>query len=78
MSAPIANSVLRAKADCDGSSTGKPFKHARAGDIKHAAMCLKYYAGWADKIQGNVIETEPSKLTYTIREPVGVCGQIIP
>lgn len=41
-------------------------------------MCLRYYAGWADKIQGDVIETAPSKLTYTIREPVGVCGQIIP
>jgi aldehyde dehydrogenase (NAD+) len=65
-------------ADFDRCSIGKPFKHARAGDIRATAMCLRYYAGWADKIQGDVIETAPSKLTYTIREPVGVCGQIIP
>lgn len=39
---------------------------------------LKYYAGYADKIHGQVIDTTAAKLAYTIREPVGVCGQIIP
>ncbi|KAG8162629.1 hypothetical protein KVR01_007107 [Diaporthe batatas] len=39
---------------------------------------LRYYAGFADKVFGQVIETTPEKFAYTIREPVGVCGQIIP
>jgi aldehyde dehydrogenase (NAD(P)+) len=42
------------------------------------ASTLKYYAGWADKVHGQVIDTEANKLVYTTREPVGVCGMIIP
>jgi acyl-CoA reductase-like NAD-dependent aldehyde dehydrogenase len=52
--------------------------HALSVDVAVTANCLRYYAGWADKIQGDVIDTTPNKLIYTIREPVGVCGQIIP
>lgn len=59
-------------------SKGKPYQHARAVDVGGSARCLRYYGGWADKIQGDTIETSPKKLVYTIREPVGVCGQIIP
>ena len=40
--------------------------------------CLRYYGGYADKIHGQVINTSPAKFAYTIREPIGVCGQIIP
>jgi aldehyde dehydrogenase (NAD(P)+) len=47
-------------------------------DVAMTAECIKYYAGWADKVHGQVIDTGPNKLAYTIREPVGVCGQIIP
>ncbi|QKX62743.1 uncharacterized protein TRUGW13939_09906 [Talaromyces rugulosus] len=57
---------------------GKPYQQAVAFDIRAAADAFRYYAGWADKVQGSVIETTPEKLAYTIREPVGVCGQIIP
>jgi len=39
---------------------------------------LRYYGGYADKIHGQVIDTSPAKFAYTIREPLGVCGQIIP
>lgn len=40
---------------------------------------IRYYAGWADKQYGQTIQTDDTKkLTYTLREPVGVCGQIIP
>lgn len=40
---------------------------------------LRYYGGWADKIHGQTIPTTPGqKLAYTIRQPVGVVGQIIP
>lgn len=47
-------------------------------DLGEVIGTIKYYAGYADKIHGQVIETTPAKLAYTIREPVGVCGQIIP
>jgi betaine-aldehyde dehydrogenase len=57
---------------------GKPFREARGIDIKDAAECFRYYAGWADKIEGEVIPVSGSYLNYTRREPVGVCGQIIP
>ncbi|KAL3471674.1 aldehyde dehydrogenase domain-containing protein [Aspergillus californicus] len=48
------------------------------GDVTAAAGCLRYYGGWADKIYGQTIDTDPNSLTYTRHEPVGVCGQIIP
>lgn len=57
---------------------GKPFTVARDEDLSEVIGTLKYYAGWADKIHGQVIDTSPAKLAYTIREPIGVCGQIIP
>ncbi|QIW97589.1 hypothetical protein AMS68_003107 [Peltaster fructicola] len=57
---------------------GKPYTVARDEDLGEVINTLKYYAGYADKIHGQVIETSPAKLAYTIREPVGVCGQIIP
>ncbi|KAI7523219.1 retinal dehydrogenase 2, partial [Hortaea werneckii] len=47
-------------------------------DLAEVSGCLKYYAGYADKVHGQVIDTGSAKLAYTIREPVGVCGQIIP
>ncbi|OCL00795.1 aldehyde dehydrogenase-like protein [Cenococcum geophilum 1.58] len=57
---------------------GKPYSVALNEDLAEAAGTIKYYAGYADKIHGQVIDTSPAKLAYTIREPVGVCGQIIP
>lgn len=48
------------------------------GDIPDAIASLKYYAGWADKINGTVIDPSPSKLAYTLREPLGVVGAIVP
>ncbi|KAK4990122.1 mitochondrial aldehyde dehydrogenase [Elasticomyces elasticus] len=57
---------------------GKPYQVALNEDLAEVAGALKYYAGYADKIHGQVIDTTPAKLAYTIREPLGVCGQIIP
>lgn len=57
---------------------GKPYTVARDEDIAEVVGTLKYYAGWADKIHGQTIDNSAVKLAYTIREPVGVCGQIIP
>lgn len=48
------------------------------GDAGEVVGVLKYYGGYADKIHGQVIDTGPNKFAYTIKEPVGVCGQIIP
>jgi aldehyde dehydrogenase (NAD+) len=39
---------------------------------------LTYYAGWADKISGEVVSTRDDALTYTVREPVGVVAAIVP
>ncbi|TEY60745.1 hypothetical protein BOTCAL_0177g00210 [Botryotinia calthae] len=48
------------------------------GDVAGVSGCLRYYGGWADKIEGKVIDTDPEYFTYTKQEPIGVCGQIIP
>ncbi|KAH9221003.1 putative aldehyde dehydrogenase [Leptodontidium sp. 2 PMI_412] len=48
------------------------------GDVGEVTGVLTYYGGYADKIHGQVIDTGPAKFAYTIKEPVGVCGQIIP
>lgn len=57
---------------------GKPVREARAFDIEGSIECFRYYAGWADKIDGDVIPVPGPFLNYTRREPIGVCGQIIP
>lgn len=56
---------------------GKAVSMAR-GDVHNSQGCLRYYGGFADKIHGQTIDTDPSSLTYTRHEPIGVCGQIIP
>ena len=57
---------------------GKPVRDARAADLPLVIDCLRYYAGFADKIQGATIPVRGNYFTYTRREPVGVAGQIIP
>lgn len=57
---------------------GKTVAIAQGADIHLAIQCLRYYAGWADKLQGKVIPVDGDFLAYTRHEPVGVVGQIIP
>ncbi|KAF6841072.1 putative aldehyde dehydrogenase [Colletotrichum musicola] len=57
---------------------GKPYGVALAEDLAESVATLRYYAGWADKIHGETIPTTPLKFAYTLRQPIGVCGQIIP
>ncbi len=57
---------------------GKPISDSRAADIPLVIQCIRYYAGWADKIQGDTIPIDGEFFCYTRREPVGVVGQIIP
>jgi aldehyde dehydrogenase (NAD+) len=57
---------------------GKPIQDARTADLPLVIDCLRYYAGWADKIHGDTIPVRGNYFTYTRREPLGVAGQIIP
>src|SRR6266404_4858926 len=59
-------------------ANGKPIRDARAADLPLVIDCLRYYAGWADKIHGDTIPIRGNYFCYTRREPVGVAGQIIP
>jgi aldehyde dehydrogenase (NAD+) len=65
-------------ASLEALDNGKTFGAAKGFDAAEAAACFRYYAGWADKVHGKVIEQSNDKLTFTRHEPVGVCGQIIP
>jgi aldehyde dehydrogenase (NAD+) len=57
---------------------GKPYSVALAADVPLTIACYRYYAGWADKIQGKTIPIQGNYFCYTKLEPVGVVGQIIP
>jgi acyl-CoA reductase-like NAD-dependent aldehyde dehydrogenase len=66
-------------AQLESLDNGKPVKFARVVDVASAAAHLEYFAGWPTKIEGDVIPVGARDvLCYTQREPVGVCGQIIP
>ena len=57
---------------------GKPIAATRRMDLPAAIDCLEYYAGWADKIAGEVVPTRRDALTYVQRVPVGVVAVIVP
>ncbi len=57
---------------------GKPIGATRRMDLPAAIDCLDYYAGWADKITGEVVPTRRDALTYVERVPVGVVAAIVP
>lgn len=58
---------------------GKPIRYSLGGDVPLTADHFRYFAGWATKLEGETIPVSiPNMFTYTLREPVGVVGQIIP
>ncbi|KAJ6516000.1 aldehyde dehydrogenase domain-containing protein [Mycena sanguinolenta] len=66
-------------AELESLNNGKPVRIARDFDIGDSVQCLRYYAGWADKIAGQTLEVDNrTKFAFTKHEPIGVCGQIIP
>jgi phenylacetaldehyde dehydrogenase len=71
-------------AELESLDNGKPLTVARVADVPLAADLFRYMAGWATKIEGNTIPISvpytpgARYLAYTLREPVGVVGQIIP
>jgi len=65
-------------AKIESLDNGKAVGMASAADVPMSSGCLRYYAGWADKIVGKVIDVNAETFSYTRSEPIGVCGQIIP
>lgn len=57
---------------------GKPLSVSQSYDVPHVSEVLRYYAGYADKNPGSVLDVGSNKMAYTLKQPVGVCGQIIP
>jgi acyl-CoA reductase-like NAD-dependent aldehyde dehydrogenase len=57
---------------------GKPIFESRQIDVPMVANCFHYFAGWATKLAGETLPVNPSFFTYTLREPLGVVGAIIP
>lgn len=58
-------------------NNGKPKREAEF-DVDDAANCFEFYAGLATKIHGTTMPVPPGNFSYTVREPIGVCGQIVP
>jgi aldehyde dehydrogenase (NAD+) len=65
-------------AELETLDNGKPILESRHVDMPMVIDVLRYYAGWATKIHGETVNTFDSAFTYTLREPVGVVGLIIP
>jgi aldehyde dehydrogenase (NAD+) len=65
-------------AQLEALDNGKPAHIARMADLTLTIACYRYYAGWADKIEGKTIPVNGPYFSYTKHEPVGVVGQIIP
>jgi aldehyde dehydrogenase (NAD+) len=57
---------------------GKPYSESFHVDVAASIKCVRYYAGWADKIQGKTCPVDGNFISFTKHEPVGVVGQIIP
>src|SRR5579862_3202927 len=64
-------------AELESRNTGKPIVEAEF-DIGDVATCFEYYGGLANKVNGSVMPVPANALSFTLREPVGVAGQIIP
>ena len=65
-------------AELETLDNGKPIFESRYVDMPMVIDVLRYYAGWATKIHGETVNTFETAFTYTLREPVGVVGMIVP
>lgn len=74
--------ILRDRAEevvlLESIDAGKPLAATRRMDLPAAIDCLEHYAGWADKIAGEVVPARHDALTYIHRVPVGVVAAIVP
>ena len=68
--------------ELEALDVGKPMglegQYGSSADVHFTIQTYRYYAGWADKLQGKVIPIDGIHLCFTRKEPVGVCAAIIP
>ncbi len=64
-------------AELETRNNGKPLRESEF-DVADAANCFEFYAGLATKIHGETMEVPAPSLSLVVREPIGVCAQIIP
>jgi phenylacetaldehyde dehydrogenase len=78
--ADLLEEHLEEFAEIESMDNGKPLAVARAADVPLAVDLFRYMAGWSTKIMGHTfpISFPGEYFSYTLREPVGVVGQIIP
>jgi len=74
--------LIEAKADelarLESIDTGHPLRDTKGLDVQRTAVTFRYFGGMADKLEGAVIPVEQGFLNYTLREPVGIVGQVVP
>ncbi|XP_045768437.1 aldehyde dehydrogenase X, mitochondrial-like [Maniola jurtina] len=75
--ADLIESQARYLAELETLDCGKPVKTAEE-EVYYSASVIRYYAGKADKILGSTIPADGEVFSMTVKEPVGVCAQIIP
>lgn len=75
--ADLVESEQETIATLESMDSGKPLYKAMS-DIKEVFDVFRYYGGFADKNFGQTIDSGKHRFTYTIREPLGVCGGITP
>jgi len=76
--ADVVDKNIDELAELETLDNGKPIFESRYVDIPMVADVLRYYAGLATKIHGETVNTNETAFTYTLREPVGVVGMIVP
>ncbi|HVF68112.1 MAG TPA: aldehyde dehydrogenase family protein [Pyrinomonadaceae bacterium] len=76
--AQLIESKISDLAAIETADNGKPIKETTYVDLPQVVENFEYFAGWATKIEGETIPVPGQMFNYTLREPVGVCGQIIP
>ncbi|MEO5930035.1 MAG: aldehyde dehydrogenase family protein [Candidatus Kapaibacterium sp.] len=78
--ADLMEANIEELAELETIDNGKPLVESLRVDLPQSIACFRYYAGWAGKTTGETIEPHArvNAFAYTLREPIGVCGQIIP
>ncbi|HXU12104.1 MAG TPA: aldehyde dehydrogenase family protein, partial [Candidatus Binatia bacterium] len=74
----LIESHLAEISEVETLDSGKTITEASRVDVPMAADCFRYFAGWATKIEGETVAVRAPTFNYTLREPLGVVGQIIP
>src|SRR5918911_953979 len=74
----LVESRAKELAELETADNGKPIRESLYVDLPQVVENFEYFAGYATKIEGETIPVSGQFLNYTLREPLGVCGQIIP